>query len=215
MKIGLIGVGTLGQFLLEELNQQNRIPGYHITAVFDEREQTTNKLAMMESTFSFKTYHHRDDFLQSSVDLVIECANVAVANKHPKQSLHKKDVLLISVGALADLQLYKELERIAKQKQHKLYLPSGAMGGLDVLRAANLRGGLEKVQLITKKPAHAFSMKEIDREIVVFDGTAKDEIANYPKNANIDIIISLAVNGVEDMNDKMITVTNTYQTVYY
>src|SRR5690625_7845362 len=91
------------------------------------------------------------------------------------------------------MQLYQELGKIAEEKQHKLYLPSGAMGGLDVLRAANLRGGLESVQLITKKPAHAFSMKEIDRDTDVFDGSAIDEIANYHDNDIIDIIFSLAI----------------------
>jgi len=215
MKIGLIGVGTLGQFLLEELNQQNRIPGYQITAVFDEREQKSNKLAALGSTFSFQTYHHLDDFLQSPVDLIIECANVAVAKKFSKHILHKKDLLLISVGALADVQLYQELGKIAEEKQHKLYLPSGAMGGLDVLRAANLRGGLESVQLITKKPAHAFSMQEIDRDTVVFDGSAKDAIANYPENANIAIIISLAGIGVEDTKVQMIAVPAVDQNTHH
>src|SRR5690625_7257376 len=98
MKIGLIGVGTLGQFLLEELNQQNRIPGYHITAVFDEREQTTNKLAMMKSTFSFKTYHHLDDFLQSSVVLFFYCVNVSVAKKYSKNFLNYIEIHFISAA---------------------------------------------------------------------------------------------------------------------
>src|SRR5690625_2737797 len=63
--------------------------------------------------------------------------------------------------------------------------------------------------------AYVCSMQEIDRYIVVCDGSAKYAIANYPENANIAIIISLAGIGVEDTKVQMIAVPAVDQNTHH
>lgn len=204
INIGIIGAGTIGKFLLEKINHENVIPGYQITAVFDDRDKSTEALQDLSYKYEFTVYHELDNFLKSSVDLIVECANVEAVQQYAPQIIQQKDLLIISVGALVDAPLHKELKETAKLKGNKVYLPSGAIGGLDVLRAANALGGLDHVKLVTRKPAQAFSEASIEKETIIFEGSAKNAITNYPKNANIAIVISLSGIGVEKTSVKII-----------
>ncbi len=204
INIGIIGVGTIGQFLLEKINQEKVVPGYQITAVFDERSKSKEILRDLSNKYNFTLYDELDAFLKSSVDLIVECASVEVVKQYARKIIQEKDLFLISVGALVDSHLYKELKEIATLKGNKVYLPSGAIGGLDVLRAANALGGLDTVKLVTRKPALALSVDSIEKETTIFEGSAKDAIVNYPKNANIAIAISLSGIGVDKTSVKII-----------
>lgn len=204
MNIGLIGAGAIGKFLLEKINIDQIMRKDQITAVFDDRRQSSDVLEDLAKKYGFTVYHELEAFLNAPIDLVVECANIEVAQKYARKIVHEKDLLLISVGALADVMLYEELKTITKQKDRKIYLPSGAIGGLDVLRAANVLGGLETVELITRKPVQAFAMETIDRAEEIFTGSAKEAIKYYPKNANIAIIISLSGIGIEETKVKII-----------
>lgn len=204
MNIGIIGVGTIGKFLLEKINDEKVVSGYQITAVFDERHQSKGVLRDLSNKYNFTVYDEIDTFLKSSVDLIVECANVEVVKQYAGQIIHEKDLLLISVGALADSMFYQELKEVATAKGTKVYLPSGAIGGLDVLRGANALGGLDSVKLVTRKPTEALSVDPIEEETTIFEGTAKDAIMNYPKNANIAIVISLSGIGVDKTRVKII-----------
>lgn len=197
MNIGLIGAGTIGKFLLDKINQEQIISNYQITAVFDDRASRLDHLTKLGEKYQFTVYDHLDEFLESSVDIVVESANVAVLQEYARKIIRKKDLLLISVGALSDVELYEDLQSITSLENRKIYLPSGAIGGLDVLRSANVLGGLETVELITRKPAQAFSLDDVTEAEEIFSGTAKEAITHYPKNANISIIISLSGIGIE------------------
>ena len=90
-----------------------------------------------------------------------------------------------------------DLEQAAKESGRRIYLPSGAIGGLDVLKAAAIDGGLDSVTLTTRKPAQSLTAEPITAEQILFDGPARDAIEQFPKNANVAIVLSLAGVGVE------------------
>lgn len=204
INIGIVGAGTIGKFLLEKINHEKVIPGYQITAVFDDRRKSQDAINKLSNEFNFTVYHTLDTFLKSSVDLIIECANIEVVKRYALQMIQEKDLFVISVGALVDSLLYKQLEETAKLSGNRIYLPSGAIGGLDALRAANALGDLNTVTLITRKPTQALSTGSIEEATTIFAGTAKDAIVNYPKNANIAIIVALSGIGVEKTEVKII-----------
>lgn len=215
MNIGLIGVGTIGTFLLEKLNNEKVIPGVQIIAILDERKKSAQKLKSLAKTYHLTVCSGLDIFLKTPTDLIIECANIEAVQKYAKKILHHKDLFLISVGALADPLFTQDLREISKQKKRKLYLPSGAIGGLDVLRAANVLGGLDSVQLITRKPAHALSHNKLEGQRTVFEGSAQEAIHQYPKNANIAIMISLSGIGVEQTKVKIIADPNIQKNIHH
>lgn len=204
MNIGLIGIGSIGTFLIEQLNKEKRIADYNIVAIFDERTKPNAKLDELSEKYNIIVYNNLSAFLASSIDLVVECANTEAVKKYAPEVICEKDLLLISVGALVDSSLYNTLKKSAHEFKRKIYLPSGAIGGLDVLRAASELDGLSSVNLTTRKPSNALSVEIEDQEKIVFDGTAEKAIAQFPKNANIAIIISLAGIGIKKTNVKII-----------
>lgn len=200
MRIGLIGTGTIGTFLLDELNRKHSINDYHITAVFDERTKSEATLQEQARTYDF-TYHSCiEQFLAEPIDVVVECANIAVVEKFARDIVKQKSLLIISIGALVSTNLLKDLQSLSKQSHKKVYLPSGAIGGLDVIRSAHVLNALDAVDLITTKPAHALTDEPIQQCTTLYSGPAKEAIQKFPKNANVAITLSMAGIGMEQTN---------------
>jgi aspartate dehydrogenase len=203
MKIGLIGGGNIGKFLLQSINMNGLLPHSKITGLYTRNEQSAKQLAEQFMTDRYSTIQA---LIQSDVDLVIEAATVLVAKDIAAPVLESgKDLILSSVGALADLKLYHSLEDICRNKGTKIYLPSGAIGGLDILRAAKSIGGLETVSIITKKPPRALPGAPADCERVMFEGAAGEAIELFPQNINVSIILSLVGLGPNHTHVKIIS----------
>lgn len=204
MKIGLIGCGSIGEFLLEQLNKNKQFRNYEISAVFDARKKSTSKLEKLSQIYEFEVFGDLKAFLNSSIDIVVECANIQVVNKYATQIIQQKDLVLISIGALAEQSLYEELQTVSKMRGTKVYLPAGAIGGLELIKAANIMKGLHTVSLISRKPLAALSDESLVEETVLFEGSAKDAIEKFPANANVAITLSLAGLGIEKTQVKII-----------
>ncbi|PWA07058.1 aspartate dehydrogenase [Pueribacillus theae] len=204
MKVGLIGCGAIGHFLLEKINQEKIFPNVEIVSVLDEREKSQPKLAKLADTYDLSFFSDADRFLSLEMDVVVECANVEAVRHYAPIVLTKKDLLIISVGALVDRAFYTELESIAKEHNRKMILPSGAIGGLDLIQAAKVSGGLQEVTLITRKPAKALLSETVEKETIIFKGKASEAISKFPKNINVAIILSLAGIGVNETNVQIV-----------
>lgn len=122
--------------------------------------------------------------------------------------------MLISIGAFADPSFGNLVEQAAKTSGHRVYLPSGAIGGLDVLKAAKFAGGLESVTLTTRKPAHSLTAEEILAEQILFEGQARDAIEQFPENANVAIVLSLAGVGAEKTKVRIIADPGVTQNIH-
>lgn len=189
MRIGLIGCGNIGKFLLQSVNIDHLLPEGKIVAIFDKNEEYANQVALEFDTQAFADVHA---LIQSDVDLVIEAANIKVVQAYAPAILENgKDLLLISVGALADSAFYEQLKTLCIANGTKIYLPSGAIGGLDVLKAAMSNGQLDSVSITTRKPPQALPDAPADRECVLFEGPASEAIELFPQNINVSIILSL------------------------
>lgn len=204
MKIGLIGCGAIGQFLIERINKEKSLENTEIVAVLDERTKSSEKLQRLANQYGFEFHQALSSFLQTPLDLVIECANIQTVNDYAPAIVKKKDFLIISIGALADQSFYEQLVETSKEYGRKIYLPTGAIGGLDLIKAANSMDGLEKVSLISRKPAKALEKEALAVETTLFKGNAKQAINKFPKNANVAVAISLAGIGTEKTTVHMI-----------
>lgn len=204
IKIGLIGKGNLGTYLLRKINKEQLLPNIKITAIMDEREKARKELPALADTYGCQAFHDFQSFLQSDIDIVVECSNIEAAKTYALDVIKKKDLMIISIGALADPSFGERIEQAAKSNGHRIYLPSGAIGGLDVLRAAKLAGGLDSVILTTRKPAHSLTAEKMTAEQTLFEGPARDAIEQFPKNANVAIVLSLAGVGVEKTRVRII-----------
>ncbi|MBF0494141.1 MAG: DUF108 domain-containing protein [Candidatus Omnitrophica bacterium] len=161
----------------------------------------------------------------SDADLIVECVSPRVASELLNLSVKKKkDLIVLSAGGLLGKE--KLLEE-ADVKGVKIIVPSGALAGIDALKAAKM-AGISRVTLTTRKPPASMrgvkylmekgvNVDEIRTETVVFDGPAKDAIKYFPANINVSIILSLAGIGPEKTKVRIVVspefTTNSHEVV--
>ena len=102
----------------------------------------------------------------------------------------------MSVGGLFDEKFRKKLENLAREKNCKIFIPSGAVCGIDGILSANV-GGLNEVTLVTTKPPESFG-RHFDKRSVLFRGNAIDAVKDFPQNINVAASISLAGKGFDE-----------------
>lgn len=138
-------------------------------------------------------------------DFVIECAEAQIVPQLLKQAaMLKRDVMVLSVGGVFyEPQILEEVQ----SQGIRVYIPSGAIGGIDLLKAANV-GKIYSVEIMTKKPIEALQgapylkqanidLDSILGEKIIFEGKAVDAVKAFPKNVNVAATLSLAGIGPE------------------
>ena len=79
----------------------------------------------------------------------------AVAQHGPAILRSGFDLLVISVGALAEPALLERLKAAAHDGNSRILLPAGAIGGIDAIAAMRV-GGLDAVRYRSRKPPAAW-----------------------------------------------------------
>ena len=135
-----------------------------------------------------------------SLELVVECASQTAVRNNAETALSQgKDMMIMSSGALADSSLFHRLVATAEREGCRITIPSGALGGIDAIRA--VRDRLQEVTLTSTKPPRGLSgapgfkeweSVEITQPQVVFDGPAVEAVQHFPANINVAATLSLA-----------------------
>jgi aspartate dehydrogenase len=201
MKIGLIGRGAIAGYARKELVKQ----GHVIGAVLVRREHIATDPDLNVGSAQD---------LPNDLDVMIDCAGHAALVKFGPDILARGfDLVTVSLGALADREVYRSLESAAKLGGARLHLASGAIGALDCLRAARV-GHLHSVTYVGRKPPKSWkgspaeSLLDLDAlragAKVHFDGTAREAALAYPKNANVAAAVALAGIGFDETGVQLI-----------
>ncbi|PID14882.1 aspartate dehydrogenase [Sporosarcina sp. P34] len=194
MKIGIIGTGNIAQYLLESINGNSKVDG-EIISIFGRNQEVG---PVLESQYSATFYTDFQEFIQSPMDVVVEAATIEVAMEHMEVVLvNKKDMILSSIGAFKDVAYLNEMKEVARKNQQHIYLPSGAIGGLDLLQSANSLGGLKEVRITTRKSYPSLGLDVKPVEECIFDGVALEAIEKFPKNVNVALLLSIAGLGAD------------------
>ncbi|MFB6802629.1 aspartate dehydrogenase [Peribacillus butanolivorans] len=203
MKLGLIGCGNIGKFLLQAINKDGLLPGGKIVSIYARREEIATQLV---EEFGTQSYSDVDSLLNSDVDLVIEAATIEAAEEYALKVIKSgKNLLLSSIGVMADAAYEDNIKRLCQKNNVNIFLPSGAIGGLDVLKSAKAVNGLESVCITTRKPPSALPAgSSLEEETVLFEGSAAEAIKQFPRNINVAIVLSLAGLGSEKTKVKII-----------
>ena len=207
-KIGIIGCGAIGTEIALAVDKGDINVILHGCNDVDKNkyEILIKKLNKIKPKFLQK------ESLIKQVDLVIECAKKDAVKEFFELAIkHRKDVMFLSAGGvLENFNLVEE----AKRKGINVYVPSGAVVGIDGLDAAKYHG-LSKVVLITRKPPNAFAGNEyllkknidiskITGETVIFEGPAREAIKEFPANINVAATLSMAGLGPDETKVKII-----------
>ena len=203
LRIGIIGCGFIGselaRFITNYLNDQAVL-----VAIYDRNEKKAYKLAD-------ELNPHPDVIPAESIplhcELVIEAAGQACCEEIvPKALGLGRDVMVMSAGGLADR--YEEFAELARQKKAKIYIPSGAIAGIDGLEAAML-SNVTSVKLTTRKPPASFidsplvkaknyDLKNLKEPALLFEGSAREALKDFPQNINIAATLSMAGVGFDE-----------------
>ncbi|NQW12518.1 MAG: aspartate dehydrogenase [Alphaproteobacteria bacterium] len=139
--------------------------------------------------------------LADHAEVVVECAPAAVFDEVARPAVERGRIFLpISVGALLR---HMDLVDRARETGAQIIVPTGALIGLDAVRAAAEGGGIEEVRLVTRKPPgglagapylleNGIGVDGLTEAKKVFEGSARDGAAGFPANVNVAAALSLA-----------------------
>ena len=216
-RLGIIGFGSIAQSLIDILRDNISEEYVRVCLLVREEsvEEVYQQLKASKAGLAKTVLVHSDlnAFIADAPDLVVECAShSAVQNYVPALLEADIDVIIASIGALADEALYESITRAAEVGNAQITLPAGAIGGVDVMAAAKL-SDIQKVVYTGRKPPKAWkgtraedavSLDELTKETVFFEGTAREAAKAYPKNANVAATLALAGVGFEKTRVKLI-----------
>ena len=196
MKLGIIGCGAIGTDVAKAADAMKDIEKIYL---FDINKTAAEKLCSLLKKASLKPV---EEFLED-VDIVFEAASQQAVAQYGVTVLERgKDLIVMSIGSLFNDALRKKLENTARKHHRKIYLPSGAVCGIDGVLAASIEK-LDSVTLVTTKPPASLG-KSVEERTIVFKGTARDAVTQFPRNINVAACLSLAGVGFDETKVEII-----------
>jgi aspartate dehydrogenase len=180
--IGLLGCGNVGHIIGS--SQGN----WKIVALYDRISEKAEELARLTGGTAYSDF---ESFVEAGFDLVVEAASVKAVRTYAGSILHhQKDLVIMSVGALADPSFREEIISVAGSEGRRVYIPSGAICGLDNLKVGQI-SPLTRLLLRTTKSPASLGIAATEKTLV-FKGKANECIKKFPRNVNVSVALSLA-----------------------
>jgi aspartate dehydrogenase len=202
-RIGLIGFGAIARLVVKGLDRT--VPRAEIAAVLVRPERATETRAALPGTIAVVSQASRLAVLE--LDLVVECAGHQAVVQYGQTVVRMGvDLMIVATGALADDDFRSALTSAAREAGARIFVPAGAIAGIDGLNALRL-GGLDRVRYTSAKPVEAWrgtpaeGRVDLDRltgPAVIFQGPARVAAKLFPKNANLAATIALAGCGFDE-----------------
>ena len=195
LKVGIGGLGAIGLELARRLD--TGIGGLKLTAV-SARDKDAARLRMNDLRQQVPVIALSE--LASVSDVVVECAPASVFNQVAEPVIRMgKTLIPVSVGGLLENWYLVELARTTGAR---INVPSGAVLGLDAVRAAGL-GNIKQVTIVTRKPPaglvgaphiekQKIDLNSVAQPLKVFEGSAKEGVKAFPANVNVAAALGLA-----------------------
>lgn len=194
LRIGLAGLGAVGLEVGRRL--QAGIPGLALAAVAVRDPQKARNGLKLGSDVPLSSLEQLADLC----DVVVEGLPPTLFRTVADAAIEKARVLMpLSVGQL--LPNWDLVDR-ARERGARILVPTGALIGLDAVRAA-AEGNIHSVTMVTRKPPagldgapylveHGISVRNLDAPLKVFEGSARDGARGFPANVNVAAALSLA-----------------------
>jgi aspartate dehydrogenase len=195
LKVGVAGLGAVGLGVARRLDAG--ISGLVLAAVaVRDRDKARRILPGIGERIPIVAA----EALADSCDIVVECLPPQLFRPLALSVIERGKIFMpLSVGQL--LQNWDLVER-AKASGARILAPTGALLGLDAVRAA-AEGTIHSVTMITRKPPsglegapylveRGISLKDLKEPAKIFDGSARDGARGFPANVNVAAALSLA-----------------------
>lgn len=191
-KIGFIGYGTIGKQVVKQA-QKDGIYSIEFILIGHENEKDEKNLPYVKEITS--------DLFQK-VDLVVEVAHSDVIVKYGEQILKSTNLLAFSTTAFSNEELCKKLLHNCETYGTKMYIPHGAILGLDGLFDG--RAIIDSVTITTTKSPKSLGREDSERTIV-YEGSTREICKLYPRNVNVHAAIAMAGIGFDKTKSILIS----------
>ena len=201
MKVGIAGLGTIGLVVARAIDKgiedmelvgvtvrdadkaQSRMTGFkHPAPIMDARE------------------------LADTSDIIVDCVPKAAFRGIAEPALRAGRLFITVSGA--GILANPNIVDLAKAHKAKIVLATGALLGLDAVRAA-AEGIVHEVRMVTRKPPNALkgaphlvanniSVDDLNEPKKVFEGTAREGAEGFPANVNVAAALGLADIGADE-----------------
>jgi aspartate dehydrogenase len=208
--VGLIGCGGIAHDVAAVLRDENVTNDIEIVGALARRGRSA---AARQRLPGIEIVEALDDLLALRPELIAEVASQsAVADYGEAVLASGTDLVVISVGALADPKLLDRLLLAAEDGNSRILVPAGAIGGIDALAAMRM-GGLAAVRYRSRKPPAAWrgspgekvvDLGKLEKPAVLYQGNAREAALLYPQNANVAAAVALAGLGFEQTRVELV-----------
>ncbi len=196
MKLAVAGLGAIGLRVARAVDE-GAVPGITLTSVSArDRQAAVKKVA----GFSHVPEVRPLETLCEGADVVVECVPAAEFLKIATPAIDAGCVFMpLSVGQLLE---HPGLSDRAAQRGARIVVPTGALIGLDTVRAMAV-GEITQARLTTRKPPaglagaphlenNGISLDGLTQPLKVFDGNALGAARGFPANVNVAAALALA-----------------------
>lgn len=207
--IGIVGCGAIGKALIRAVES-----GRLAVRVAGVTSRTENSAREFLAGFKDPPPYLSLTELIAASDLIVEAAGGQVVAELARQTFAAgKDLMVISVGALLE---HPDVMAESRRTGCRLYVPSGAIAGLDGIKSACV-GAITHVTHTTRKPPlglegapylveRGISLAGLQEEKEVFSGTAREACRGFPANVNVTGAVSLAGIGPDHTRVRILAV---------
>lgn len=195
LNVGIAGLGAVGLDVAKRLIAG--IPGLKLVAVaVRDADKARRALPQVGDNIPVR----KATELADDCDVVVECLPPALFREVAISAIDKGRIFMpLSVAQLLE---NDDLIERARLKGARILVPTGALIGLDAVRAA-AEGTIHSVKMVTRKPPpglegapylrdQGISVSGLKEPLKVFDGTAREGARGFPTNVNVAAALSLA-----------------------
>jgi aspartate dehydrogenase len=195
LRVAVAGFGAIGAVVARHLDEG--VEGLVLTAVSARDRKAAEE---RQAKFRKPVPVLAPGDLAEHADVVVECAPAAVFREIAEPALRAGRIFMpLSVGALLR---HMDLVDLAKSTGGRIVVPTGALLGLDAVRAA-AEGDITSSRIVSRKPPRGLagapylvendiSVEGLTEAKRVFKGTARDGAKGFPANVNVAAALSLA-----------------------
>lgn len=224
LNVGLIGCGAIGNIISDAI-RDGKAGDTELVMVYDVIRENAEKCVQKMSKKPDIAMTPKELIESDQINLIIEAASQEAVRKFAVQILRSsKDLLILSIGALVDNQLLSEIEKAAEKNDRMVYLPSGALAGLDAIKSSSTARLTEVILTTRKHPSvlkgapyiaqHEISLDSIKKPTVVYEGNAEQAARKFPKNINVAAVLSLAGIGAKKTKVRIIADPTVHKNVH-
>jgi aspartate dehydrogenase len=195
LRIGLAGLGAIGMAIARRLRAG--IPGLALSAAA-ARDNSAAQARLAANRIATRMVGVAA--LPEHCDVIVECAPAAAFRSIAAPAIEAGRMLVaLSAGALLD---HMELIERAAATGARILVPTGALIGLDAVRAA-AEGTIRSVKLVSRKPpsgligapylqARGITLAGLAEPLKLFEGSAREGVQGFPANVNVSAALALA-----------------------